>query len=167
MTYNTFNNLTVRAIGAALLLSVPAVATADHDIIVQPSPELQQWQADTSQDLTRALERGGRQYTVQRANNSIVQIAFSVGEDGRPDDVEVLEGDGNWAARRVAKRAVNRLDNLDRVPVANPGNVQFLANIIFADNGRIHKRLEERLEQMEAARMASTGPERTYIALNN
>lgn len=169
MNYHKINRLTVRALGAALLLAVPASVAADHsDIVVQPSPALQDWQQDTSKQLNRALDRGGSQYTPFRsANNSIVQIGFTLGEDGRPDDVQVYDGDGNWAAKRAARRAVKSLAGLDQVPVANPQNVQFLANIIFADNERIHDRLEKRLQQMEAARLASSGPERTYVALSN
>ncbi len=168
MTYYNLKTLTGRALGAALLLSVPAAVSADHDIVVQPSPELTQWQQETSTDLSRALERSSAvQFGQQRINNSIVQVAFRIGEDGRPDSIQVLDGNGNFGAKRVAKRAVRSLDNLDAVPVANAQNVQFLANIIFADNERIHDRLEQRLQEMEATRLASAGPERTYIALRN
>jgi hypothetical protein len=168
MTCYNFNTLTARTLGAALLLSVPAVVAADHsDIVVQPSPALDQWQADTSQDLTRALQRRGTQYSRQPANNAIVQVTFAIGENGKPSEVEVYDGDGNWAANRIARRAVRTLQDLDQVPVSNPQNVQFLANIIFSDNERIHGQLVERLEQMEAERMASSGTARTYIALSN
>ncbi len=166
MTYYNLKTLTGRALGAALLLSVPGVVSADHsDIVVQPSPALEQWQQETSTDLNRALKR--RAPFEQRINNAIVQVAFSAGEDGRPDTIEVLDGNGNWAAKRAAKRAVSTLDDLDDVPVANAQNVQFLANIIFADNERTRDRLEQRLIELEVDRLASAGPERTYIALRN
>lgn len=160
------NKLTARTLGVALLLAVPAVASADHsDIIVQPSPELVQWQQDTSEDLERALLRGGTRYTTRGVNNSIVQITFRAGPDGKPDGIEVYESDGNFAAKSLAKRAVSRLSNLNAVPVESPGNAQFLANIIFASDERTFERLEDRLAKMEAVRMASAGPDRTYIAL--
>lgn len=162
----TLNKLTARTLGVALLVAVPAIASADHsDIIVQPSPELVQWQENASADLDRAILRGATRYTTQGVNNSIVQVTFRAGPDGKPAGIEVYESDGNFAAKSLAKRAVSRLSNLDEVPVANPGNAQFLANIIFAENERVADRLEQRLREMEAVRLASTGPERTYIAL--
>ena len=172
ITNNRLNTLSLRAIGAALLLAVPVGTLASDesdDIIVQPTAAMAQWQADTTRDLNRALAAGGVRYRGS-PNDSIVQITFTLGEDGKADNVELYKDyndSANWLARKMAVRAVKRLDGLDQVPVSNPQDARFLANIIFASNERVHEKLEERLEQSERARLASAGKGRTYLALRN
>lgn len=158
-----------RAIAAAILLAVPIGAYASDDsddIIVRSQPAMAQWQAETTKDLNRYL-RGRPSTSLARPNNAIVQVSFSVGEDGKADNVRLYKSDGNSAANNMAKRAVGRLTNLDAVPVTNPQEAKFLANIVFADNESIHDRLLERLEQSERERIASNSAARTFIALRN
>ncbi|MFL0354910.1 energy transducer TonB [Erythrobacter sp. GH1-10] len=158
-----------RAIGAAILLAVPAGALASgdgDDIIVRSQPAMDKWQAETTQDLSRYL-RGGPVSSRARPNNAIVQVSFSVDEEGKPENVALFQSGGNWAANHMALRAVRRLKNLSEVPVSNPREVEFLANIIFADTDDHYERLSARLEQSESERIASSGRARTYIALRN
>lgn len=170
MNTNTkISTIACRAIGAALLLAVPAGTMASDegdDIIVSPKSAMEQWQQGVTSELNRALVGGGVRHRGE-PNNAIVQVTFSLGDDGKPDNVQLYNTEGNFVAERMAVRAVRRLNSIDEVPVQNPQDTQFLANIIFADNDRIHDRLEQRLEQSEAARIASTGEARTYIALRN
>ncbi|QFT76633.1 hypothetical protein [Erythrobacter sp. THAF29] len=163
------SKIACRSIGAALLLAIPVGSLASEDsddIIVSPSAAMEQWQQDTTRDLNRALSTGGVRYRGE-PDNAIVQVAFSLSEDGKADDVRLYNDEGNWVAQRTALRAVKRLKDLGEVPVENPQGAQFLANIIFADNERAHERLEARLAQWERARIGSSGKERTFIALNN
>ena len=169
MNTNTQKSSIARAIGAAILLAVPIGALASDegsDIIVQPTFAMDQWQEETTHDLNRALSKGGVRFRGE-PNSAIVQITFSLGEDGKADDVRLYNDDGNWFAKRIALRAVKRLDNLDEVPVDNPQDVQFLANIIFANDERTQERLSRRLAESEAERMATAGKARTYLALSN
>jgi predicted lipoprotein len=171
---NTFTQIPAqmvrRAIGAAIMIAVPFAATASDDdgddIIVRSQPALEQWKAETSRDLDRQLARAPTFRNAQ-INNAIVQVTFSAGEDGRPTDVELYRSDGNWAANKIALRAVGRLHNLDEVPVVYPQDAQFIANIIFATSDRNYARLSDKLEKSEQERMASSGAARTFIALGN
>lgn len=168
-TITNISKIACTAIGAALLLAVPVGTLASDksdDIVVSPSAAMQQWQAETTQDLNQALRGGGVRYRGE-PNNAIVQITFDLGEDGKAENVQLHNGEGNYFARKIAIRAVKRLDGLDKVPVSDPQDAQFLANIIFANSKDQMARLEERLEDMERARLASAGEDRTYIALGN
>lgn len=169
ITHLKNSKLACSAIGAALMLAVPSATFASDegdDIIVSPSSEVQQWQDDTSRDLDRALSSGSTRYR-GAPNNAIVQVTFKLGENGRADDVSIINGEGNYFAKRIAVRAVKRLRDLDGVPVEDPQAVTFLANIIFANSDTSQKRLERRLAGMERERLASTGRARTYLALAN
>lgn len=168
-TNTNISKIACRTIGAALLVALPANSLASNDsddIVVSPSAAMVQWQEDTTTDLNRALSHGGVRYRGE-PNNAIVQITFSLGDDGKADNVRLHNDEGNYFARRIAVRAVKRLRDLDQVPVANPQDAKFLANIIFANSDNDLGRLEERLAKMERARLASSGKERTYLALGN
>lgn len=162
-TYGKFGAL---LLGATVFLATPVIGVAaddSDDIVVSSSGPLQQWQQKTSARLDRALRNVS---TMNRdTDNAIVQIAFTAGPDGRPADPQVVHNDGSWMEGRIATIAVNRLNNLDEVPVARPGQAKFLANIIFADDYASLKKLRARLEKMERARLASKGERSTYIAL--
>ena len=168
MTINTsISTLARNAIGAAILVAIPASALASQngdDIIVRSQAALEEWRKDTSSDLNRLLARTD---IVKRGkpNNAIVQVTFDIGEDGKAENIQLYNDEGNWAAERHAIYAVKRLRGLDEVPVTNPQDAQVLANIIFSSNRMNHDRLFERLEKMERARMASKDEASTYIAL--
>ncbi|GMN03514.1 hypothetical protein [Erythrobacter sp. MTPC3] len=168
MTTNTKKStLIYRALGAAMLLAMPvnAVASDDSDdIVVRSQPAMEKWQKATARQLNRVLERTGHTYR-GRPDNAIVQVTFTLGPDGRAKDLQFYNDEGNQYARHVAVRAVRRLRDLNQVPVSDPQDIEFLANIIFADNKLIEGRLMERLVSMERARFASSGEKQKYIAL--
>ena len=144
------------ACAAALALPLAAPVAAGEksdDIVVRSAAAMEQWQADTTRDINRSLARMPLAQKVH-PNNAIVEVAFTLGDDGRADNIVVLKGDGNWAARRAAKYAVRSLDTLDEVPVRNRENARFLAQIVFADNLDTHETLTARLEKSNTARFA-------------
>lgn len=164
---NTFAKLACSS-AAALALALPfatsAVAGEKSDDIVVSSAAMKEWQAETTKDLNRALGRVSVPVST-RPNSAIVQVAFTLGADGKAENVELLDGQGNWAARRIAVNAVKRLNDLDTVPVRNPEDAQFLANIIFASTHERHKELAAKLWKSERARIAAAGGNDTTILL--
>jgi hypothetical protein len=153
-------------LGASLLGALPVTAYAsggDDDIVVHSASAMEQWQKQTALRLDRALQRdvGGRTDT----GDSIVQIAFTLGPDGKAQGLRFHNGEGTWIEREMAKRAVRSLDNLDEVPVVNRGDVKFLANFIFSTDPRSHAKLAQRLRTMEQARLASRDGTSRYLAL--
>ena len=160
------NALALCAASACALLALPVAVSAadqDDDIIVSPDSALHKWQAQTKARLDRALRRAVPTRTTP--DDAIVQISFTRGDDGRPENVRFFNDEGGWLERAIAKRAVQSLDNLGEVPVTPRGDVHFLANIIFANDARSHERMARKLMQMEQVRLASAGPASTYVAL--
>ena len=170
---NTITKLPVSiaryALAAAVLATVPVglLASEDSDdIIVRSQSAMEKWQAETTRDLNRYL-RARPTTSFSQPGNAIVQVSFSIGDDGAADDIALYKSSGNPAANGMAKRAIGRLTNLHTVPVGNPKEARFLANIVFADSERSYDRLVDKLEKSERQRLASKGPARTYIALRN
>lgn len=155
------------AIAFAVALPVATPALADEgsdDIVVRSQSEMERWQADTTRSLNRALTRNPLERTAT-PSSGIVQVLFTLGDDGRASDIEVHNSSADWVAERSAVFAVRRLSNLDEVPVTNSDNVQFLANIIFAEDRSEYVELAEALKKSERARLASDTAESDYIAL--
>jgi hypothetical protein len=165
---NSFAKLAAAAACAAAMslpLAAPAAAgDADDPIVVSSVKQMQEWQKDTTRELDHALARAplGRTFL---PNNAVVEVAFTLGADGRAANIEVLDGKGNQAARWAAKYAVRSLDGLDEVPVTNRKNARFLASIIFADDKADHRRLVAQRDARRAAYLASTDPEGRTILL--
>lgn len=158
---------------STILIMVPAVAlvalpnqahaqSQDAIEVVAASP-MQQWHKDTTRSLNRSLKRAPA-FTYGRVNESIVQIAFNVGDDGRAQNMRVLPGDGNHTAKRAALYAVRRLDTLASIPESK-SNQKVLANIIFYDNERSLEKMEARLASSERERVASKGELSQYLAI--
>lgn len=151
---------------AAALVSLPVPSHAQDvqdTIEVRASSPMQQWQARTTDALNRNLSRAP---ALQRgfANEAIVQVAFTVDEKGRASDLRVLPGDGNFTARRAASFAVRRLQTLASMPAQSEGR-NVLANIIFYDNERSLRALEDRLFAAERERVASNGRFSDHVAI--
>lgn len=162
----TYGKFGVLMLGAAVFLATPAIGVAaddSDDIVVSSSGPLQQWQQKASARLDRALRNVSTMNN--DTSNAIVQIAFTSGPDGRAANPQVVYNDGSWMERRIATQAVSRLGDLDKVPVAQPGEAKFLANIIFAEDRAALEKQRDKLATMESARLASKGERSTYIAL--
>ena len=140
----------------ALPLASPAAAGEGDDIVVSSRAAMEQWQAETTASINRALLRDPASRRVP-TNNAIVEVAFTLGADGQADNIRIVGGEGNWAARHAAKYAVRSLDRLGEVPVRNARGQKFVANIIFADNKETHKKLSARLENTREQRLAEAG----------
>lgn len=156
----------LRAIALAMLLALPTAASASSDsddIVVRSQSPMDEWTSQTSAELNRALSRGIN--ARGQPDNAIVQVTFTLDDNGKAENLEFLSREGNLFNRDMARRAIRRLKNLDQVPVEDVQSAQFLANIIFANNERVHTDLSSRLEKMETARLASKERAATYIAL--
>ncbi len=164
-TLTKYALLPASAFALALPFSVPASAgDKSEDIVVTSPAKMAEWQSATTKDINRSLKNAPIP-THARPNSSVVQITFTLGENGKPDNIEVLNGNGNWAARKTAAYAVRRLDGLDQVPVTNAQNAQFLANIFFASTPEDYKALKMALKKSEAKRLAAADGEDEYILL--
>ncbi len=166
---NTFTKhlavLPAAALAFTLPFAAPAVAGEKSDgIVVRSQAALEEWQAETTKDINRSL-RNAPIPNNARPNDSVVQITFTMGANGKPANIETLKGNGNWAARKSAMYAVRRLNDLDAVPVTNPQNAQFLANIFFASSVDVHKQLAVQLKKSERSRLANAEGETEYILL--
>lgn len=157
------------AVAAAISLTLVAPVSAGEKapdtaaahsapIVVHSQKAMEQWQADTTRDLNRALTRDPVARKVH-PNNSIVEVAFRLGNDGKPENVRVVDGNGNWAARRAAKHAVRTLGTLGSVPIATPEGTRFLASIIFADTMEMHDKLAAKAAGSRAMRFAASDGE--------
>ncbi|MEM8724571.1 MAG: hypothetical protein AAGE86_03525 [Pseudomonadota bacterium] len=164
-TFTKFTPIPLAAFAMALTFTAPVAAGEKSDgIVVTSQVAMEEWQAATTADINRSLTRAPIPNN-RRPNNSIVQIAFTLGDDGKAENIEVLSGNGNWAARKSATYAIRRLNNLDQVPVTNARNAEFLANIIFASSPEKHKALKAKLKKSEAARLAAADGNNEYILL--
>lgn len=155
----------VLALGMTLPLAVPASAgESTEDIVVRSQIEMERWQEDTTRSLNRALVRNPLERSAS-PSSGIVQVRFTMDENGRADDITLHSSSADWVAERIALSAVRRLGNLDEVPVSNAGDVQFLANIIFASDRNEQTELAKKLARSERARLASGTAESDYVAL--
>ena len=157
--------LPAAAFALALPFSAPAIAgEKSNDIVVTSMAKMKEWQAETTRDINRSL----RQVPLPnraRPNNSVVQITFTLGADGKAENIEMLRGNGNRAARKAASYAIRRLNDLAQVPVTNAQNAQFLANIIFASTPEAHRKLKAALKKSEAKRLAASDGDEQYVLL--
>lgn len=165
LTRTEFTTIIAGAVGACVVSLLPVTAAAakqGDDIVVSSSTAMRQWQKQTTAELDRALMIEPMGATTE---NAIVQIAFTLDEDGKADNLQFYNRDGTNLERGVAKRAIQSLDHLGDVPVDHPREARFLASIIFANDAASYRKLRTRLAKMEEARMASADGRRQYLAL--
>ncbi len=158
---------TAALLGAALTLPLSAPVAAGETqtgFVVQSEAAMTQWQKETTQDLNRAL-RGAPLPAATTIKSSIVQVRFTLDERGKADNVEVVGGNGNRAAKRAARYAVRRLGTLNDIPLSNPQGARFLANIIFADNTDQHEQLAAELNRPDNTRFALVSPDANTVLL--
>lgn len=140
----------------AAALSMAAIAPAlagDEPITVLSQAAYAQWQDEVTQSLDRRL------VSVERANRAtpvagIVQLRFTLDENGQPQGFQTLTSSGDRATDRVAIGAVRGLTQLGDAPVAGAADKTFQANIIFAKSQAQHARLSQKLAKIESARLA-------------
>ncbi len=153
------------ALAALIPLAAPAIAGSD-DIVVTSQSEMEAWQAGATMRLNRALARNPAERSAT-PGSGIVQVTFTLDEDGRPANIALHDSTAGRVAEQSAIYAVRRMGDLSDVPVANADDAQFIANIIFAGDRAERRELTATLEQAEQARIASGGPARQYIALGS
>lgn len=159
-----FKSTITAAFGAAIMISAPHAIAGEEQIVVAPSEAMAEWSADVTRSLnhrlqhTEALRRG-------TPVSSIVQLRFTLDENGRATDFTTHRSSGHRVTDRIAMRAVRGLDNLDQVPVSDTDGRVFQANIIFASDVFEHAKLASKLEQIERTRLARGGAEADVITL--
>ncbi len=147
---------------ATLVLTAPAIAQ-DEQIVVESAAAMEAWTDVTERSLNRKLIGSERAMRV-KPKSGIVQLRFTLDEEGRADNFKVYSSSGNNRTDKVAKRAVQSLSNLAEVPVRNARAQTFQANIIFANSEREHEELATILAKREAKRIAMGGSETTVVA---
>lgn len=148
---------------AALPIGASALAgEADAPILVTSQEEMRTWQKSTTLRLNRALARVP-QVRNGAVPSGVVQIRFTLDEDGRPTDLDVISNSASPLAKGPARQALRRIGDLSDVPVSAPEEAQFLANIVFAKDQADHRELLDSLEASERARIAAGGLD--YIVL--
>lgn len=149
-----------------LLGSAPTIAKQDKNppILVDAGNLTAQWAQDVSQDLDRELMKI-RPAPREILPNGLVQIRFEVA-DGHPVNVRVHRQSGYRWLDRQAVRSVERLNNMSDIPYTADNTRTVQANIITARDEDAFRDLHDELIAVEEARMASSGPDRTVIALN-
>ena len=141
--------LTLATACSALLLAEPL---SSQSIVVTPEVSREAFVERVSQDLDKQLERAAR--LNEPHGNGIAIVRFTRDAEGGADDVRIYRASGKFGIDRIAMRAVNRLDSLDRVPAGTPRNQVYQANIIFARSKQELARLAGQLAAEEAARLA-------------
>lgn len=151
------------ALGMAAPFATPAIAgESEGPIVVRSQEAMSDWQADTSAEINRKLDRATFVRDV-RPNTSIVEASFTLGADGRAADIEITTQDGNLAARKATHYAVRNLENLADIPVADPSSVRFVANIVFADTEAEKEAMLNDLKS--SARVAQSDDGETVVTL--
>ncbi|MEM8726609.1 MAG: hypothetical protein AAGE86_13920, partial [Pseudomonadota bacterium] len=115
-TFAKFASGAAFAVALAFPTATPALAGDDQLVVVQPQAAMEEWKKDTTRDLNHALSyqpSSGR----LRVDNGIVQVSFTLGADGRADNIKLYNSSSNLIGERLAKRAVRKLDTLADVPV--------------------------------------------------
>ena len=159
-TFTKFASAAACAAALSLPLAAPAWAGEQNDDIVVTSPAaMEQWQAETTKDLNRALAREPLSRKV-RPNNSIVEVAFTMGARAKSATRKT-----KTTKKKKAKYAVNSLDTLDSVPVTNREDARFLASIIFANDKETHDEIAAKRDRKHAERFAAAGGRNEYILL--
>jgi len=153
------------ALGLSLpLLASPAIAGDQDRIEVTSQSEMKRWQKSATRKLDNALRQApGRRSAVP--GNGIVQIAFRMGEDGRPEQLKVHSNSADWTAVWMARYAVKRLGDLSDVPVGDAQGRKFLANIIFAADRNQYDKFSLALAKSERTRLAAGEAESETIVL--
>ncbi|WFL78380.1 TonB family protein [Altererythrobacter arenosus] len=147
---------------AALTPAVPALA-GEQSILVETAA-MESWTESVQQTLDRRLIDSVWAARVEPVSG-IVQLRFQLDEQGRATDLEVYRSTGHRRTDTVAARAVRHLRNLDEVPVSNPHQRTFQANIIFAQNPEEFAALEQELARSEASRLALGNDEASVVVL--
>ena len=147
---------------ALSLMAVAPVNADDQTIIVESKEAMAAWQSDVTRSLNNQLlsERS----TPRRAIESgIVQLRFTIDENGDAQNFELLSGTGDRATDRAAQRAVSRVSHLEDAPVRDIQSRTFQANIIFAKSPEEQDELMAKLAKSERVRLARAAEEREVI----
>lgn len=141
LTATTFGVFNSPAVGQELVVAVT------------PPTEMEVWSKTVTRNLDRRLARPGIGST-----SGIVQLRFTLDEEGHPENILLFRSSGNRRTDRAAMDAVRYLNGLNEAPVRNVYEQTFQANIVFAtDQPELEQFTEElRLSEIERLAQAST-----------
>ena len=158
----------ISAVVITLLMGVPpSIAKQQNSEAIFVDAELpaEVWIASVSQDLDRKLG-GIRPSPRHEVPDGLVQVRFEV-QNGEAVNARVFRNSGNRWLDRQAVRSIERLRNIPDIPSAAGEARTVQANIITARTSKSFRKLHDELLVAEQARMASSGPDRTVIAINS
>lgn len=162
-TYNS-RSLGTRALALVLtattfgVLSSPAVGQ-ELVVTVTPPTEMGVWSKTVTRNLDRRLVRSGIGYA-----SGIVQLRFTLDEEGHPENILLYRSSGNRHTDRVAINAVRGLNRLNESPVPNVYEQTFQANIVFAMEQHEYEQFTEELRLSEIERLAHATTETDIIS---
>ena len=159
---NTLNKLLFAPAIAMAALAIPASAGDDPDIVVTSPDKMGEWKAAMNAKLDRHLIRADG-VRGERPMTAIVQVRFSLDEDGKPTDVTTLHHSGARRAERAATIAVSNLRGFEDAPLTNVGDATFQANIVFAPNIAERDRLRAEMARLDRARFAASGARNVIV----
>ncbi len=151
-------NRLILATASTCLIGAMPVAAEPGQVVVTANPELNEWVTSVNQELDRRLSR----IDTSRAQPGVTYVRFTRREDGRTQDVELMEG-GDPQLNRVGRVAVHHL-RIPTMPVGSKAGQIYEAAIIVADSPEELKDMKEvvktRMDQKNAywARKGEANP---------
>lgn len=150
----TFVHLAFAAAASAAVLAVPASAGQDDGIVVTSPGAMAEWKADMNDQLDRRLIRSDG-FRGQGPMTALVQIRFTLDEEGKPANLETIHHSGARRAAFASRLAVRNLRGFEEAPVSDAMGATYQANLIFARNEREKAKLQAELAGIERARLAA------------
>ncbi|MDG5747828.1 hypothetical protein P8Q88_06515 [Qipengyuania sp. XHP0207] len=153
----TLLTFALAATASAAALAVPVSAGGEQDIVVRsPTQSLNEWKADMNAQLDRKLIRSDG-FRNQGPMTAIVQIRFTLDEEGKPTNLQTLHHSGARRAAYASRFAVRSLRGFDEAPLPDARAAVYQANLIFARNDREKAELKAELDRVDQARIAANG----------
>ena len=155
----TLTTFAFAAAASTAVLSVPLSAGAEQDIVVRsPTQSMAEWKSDMNAQLGRKLGRSDG-FRNQGPMTAVVQIRFTLDEEGKPTNLQTLHHEGARRAAYASRYAVRSLRGFDDAPLPDARAAVYQANLIFARNDREKAELKAKLDRVDRARIAANGAE--------
>lgn len=142
---------TLAALPLALVLCATAApASATQEIVVTGSPReaaLAQWSQRVRHDLEEKMVQprglGGS------VDEGLVAVQFICNDEGKPEQVAILESSGSNALNQAALRTVRRLSSLHPMVEGMRPNQKVVAQMLYLSSFTPRRVIERRVKQLE------------------